>query len=431
MHSQNNTLHRAAVITPHEIAYGNGTARQALPGLARDLRAILAGTLDRFTQHSTIVLDGVTVKDLVAQSEALKADGWKHSVIDAWTLYHRDDGRTVAVGLRDAMGTPHFGVLFGKDTDPGVLAVLLDRYHQATGNNWRGAPVTSALNGIRLSWGNPQYQPLWRHPKTGLRSDMGPLIKWQRNLNEYERTWGYVHTFDANSAYLGSAITAELAWSQLHHSGPQTFDYTLPGYWLLELDTATLASLADPSSPPLFRRTRDGRAWLTTPAVRLLADLGDRCEVADSWTGRAEQRGNGKRLHPAQTRILRTWGESVRDALAATPHDSVEGAVKRTYKDAVGGMQREGMRIYRPDWADTIIDLWRSTMFRTLLRVKETEGVWPVHIATDSVSYADSSPDPANLAKAIGVRPGLGGYKHEATVTTEAFLAAHKPKVRR
>lgn len=444
--------HRAAVISAREVAYGNGTALRTRPDIVKDLALVLGGTMDRFAQHSTIVLDGVRPEDVAAQSTDLRAAGWKHSRMEAWTLFHRADGRTVAVGFRDAM-TPrlHFGTLFERDTDPGVLAITLDRFSRVTGCSWRGTCATTALAGIRLSWENPNYQPLWRTPKTGIRNSVGPL-NWLRPLNENETWWGFVHTFDANSAYLGSAISADLAWSELHHTGPQVFDPTLPGYWLIELDVATLELMADPARPPLFGRLmRNNEVWVTTPYAKMLQRLGDHIEVADSWTARPALRADGSRLHPAGSRVLRTWGETLRDGLAqhmATldRHRPVEVAAKRVYKDGIGGMQREGMRILRPDWAHTVIELWRATLLERVLTVRKAEGVWPVRIATDSISYADSG-GPATLGRALGLthcevdrcrcsgrrpeakrRLGLGGYKHTETVTTAEWTARHAVK---
>ena len=443
--------HRAAVIGPREIVYGNGTAVSAKPGLSRDLVKILGGTMDRFATHSTIVIDGVTPAEITGQSGALRDAGWKHAAIDVWTLFHHDDGRTVAVGFRDSMTNHHLGILFTKETDPGVLALSLDRFSQALGCSWRGTFATTALAAIRLSWGNPQYQPLWKAPKIPVRSDVGPL-SWLRPLNEFEETWGFVHTFDANAAYLGSALTAELSWSSLAHTGAQVFDHTLPGYWLIELDTAVAELAQDPCRPPLFRKIpRDMQVWVTTPYAKLLQDLRGQVWVVDSWTGQPALRADGSRLHPAGTRVLRKWGESVRDGLRLQyammdrlPH--VEAATKRVYKDACGGMQREGMRIFRPDWAHTIIDLWRATLYRKMLRVKEKQGNWPVRIATDSLSYADSAPDPLTIGAELGIthceaepcptrcrprarnraRPvGLGAFKHVATATTAEWQKKH------
>lgn len=447
MSNQGNT-HRAAVLTPGAAHYGNGSMVTLRPGLHADLPTILAGTLGRFEQHATIVVDGARAAELGAHGDAVRAAGWQFSKLGAWTLYHRSDGRTVAVGCRDDMHPRHFGVLFNADTDPGALAVLLDRYARVTGLSWRGTCATTALNAIRLSWENTRYQPRWNFAKTGPGYAVGPLI-WSRPLNEHESWWGYVHTFDATAAYLGAAGNASLAWSTLEHTGPRPFDKSAPGYWHVRLAPSTLTLAADPGRPPLLPAGRvvDGCTWLTTPYAEFLAELGDPLDVLDSWTA-----VDGRR--PAGYRVLRGWGEQLRDARGAveelpagTLRDALRVAVKRTYKDATGGMQREGMRVYRPDWAHTLIDLWRATLYRRMIRVRETQGVWPVAVKTDAVYYADSGEHPQprghtrpfdTLTDALNVHTcavvgcgcagsrwaGLGTYKHDATVTTEEWLRA-------
>lgn len=436
MRTQDNTAHRACVITPGQVFYGNGAMTVIRPDLHTDLAAILTGTLGRFEPHATIVIDDVPLAVLEAHSDAITAAGWAHTRMGPWTVYRHNGGaRTVAVGLRAAMHpATHFGVLLRGDSDPGTMAVLIDRYNKVTGTAWRGTAATTALNGIRSTWGNDSYQPLWHHPHTRGFSGAGPLV-WSRDLNADEASWGHVHTWDTRSAYLGAAGMAEVAWSGLDTTGPQMFDSRLPGYWLLRLDDATLATLADPGRPPLLnpRSVRDGCASVTTPYAKLLQDLGDRCEVIDSLTGSALYRADGSRIHPAQSRIFRRWADMMKRARAEAEtypagalRDQLLYAIQRTYKDATGGMQREGMRISREDWAHTLIDLSRACLYRLAVKIRATEGVWPVEVRTDSLSYADG-PNWQTLDRALGGST-RATIRYQGGVTTEQWQAAHQPK---
>lgn len=455
MYEHRNTPRRAAVITPRHVFYGDGMAHDVPASLRHDLGAILAGTIGRFATHSTIVVTDTRTSDHRAHSDDVRAAGWAHSDVGAWTLYHRADGQTVAVGLLAELEPRHVGVLFDQDQDPSNIALLLDRYHRLTGIGWRGTPATTALAMIR-----DQYHgaaPRWQLPKTGPGYATGPLI-WSRELTEREREWGWVHTFDASSAYLGSAAGAELAWSVLDHTGPRTFDKHTPGYWWCELGTDLIRDNIDQSRPPIitYGRIKERRAWLTTPMVQLLVDLGYEFDVVDAWTAASH---NGRR---GAARVLRTWGEKIRDAraeLERAPGSQLAGrlnvAVKRTYKDATGGMQREGMRVYRPDWAHTLIDLWRATLLRRIVHVHQTQGCWPVAVKTDSVSYADCIEHPSprwatrhygdwaeTLTDALrvgsctvdgcgcvsGSAAKLGTYKHAETHTAEAWTIEHTPR---
>lgn len=445
MNNTTTRLYRTAVITPGISYRGDGTTGNVRPGLEVDLLAILNGTRARFTEQSTIVIIGPHLTAYAGQSDQIRAAGWQHSTIAPWTLFHTSDGREVAVGILASMLPTHLGVLFTRTTDPAAIATILDRYHRITGTAWRGTFATTACAAIRSSWGNSRYQPLWNEGRKGPGNSVGPLI-WSRELGRWERGWGWVHTFDANSAYLGAAITAELPWSALHHTGPQMFDPAFPGYWHLQLDTATLEKLADPARPPVLPpgRVRDSCVWVTTPYARFLRDsLGDSLDVIDSWTAQPEQFPGMNRPRPAGSRVLRPWGEQMRNARAAVEampagpfRDLLLTAVKRSYKDATGAMQRDvngrGMRVHRAIWGHTIIDSWRAQLYRTMIHVHSSAGIWPVGIKTDSLSYPDSGDDPRPLARELaGARSarvgstGLGGWKHERVWTTEGWIAAH------
>jgi len=430
------TQHRTAVITPGVSYRGDGTTGVVRPGTERDLVTILETTRRFFAPQSTIVIDGVPLDVLAAQSDKVTAAGWKHAEVTAWTLYRDGNGREVSIGCRAAMlPRVHFGVLFERDTDAGVLAMLLDRYHHVTGHAWRGTCASTALAAIRATWANDRYQPLWSFDVPAPWSGVGPLV-WSRELNGWEATWGWVHTFDASGAYLGAGSTAELAWSELTPGGAQPFDHRLPGYWELRLDTGTLASLDHATrfgAPPLFppRRVRGGCVRVTTPYAKLLQDLGLGFDVLDCLTGAELRRTNGSQVHPAQSRILRKWGERMRDARAtaqgwpaASLRAVLDTAVKRTYTDATGAMQRRGKRIYRADWAHTLIDLWRATLYRKMLLIYQTQEIWPVAVKTDSLAYADSSPDPAVLLGALNGSVRGARWRHQQTVTTHAWRAA-------
>jgi hypothetical protein len=442
------STHRSCVITPGAVYYGNGSMTSLRNGLAADLRAILAGVAGRFVDHATIIIDGAPVETYRGQGGAARALGWNHREIGPWTVFHRSDGRTLALGIRESMVPQHhFGVLFDRHTDPGTLAMVLDRYQQVTGCAWRGTFATTSLNALRLSWADTDQQPRWRIPRDRRLSGAGRL-EWRRELTSLERSWGWVHTFDAVRAYLAAATSVEVAWSELERTGERQFDPRVPGYWWLALPPELLATLDDPLRPPVVRRVVDGVTQVTTPYAGLLYELAPGCRVVDSLTGRVQGRGR-----VAGFRVLRAWAEQLRDAfrlVEAMPggqlRDVLTVAVKRTYKDAVGGMQRDGMRVVRADWAHTLIDYWAANMYRRILGVHESQGVWPVAVKTDSLSYADcvQAPQPrpastpwATLSDELNVAAcsvgcgcarlaagPLGTFRHESTATAAGWRAA-------
>lgn len=438
---QTSTSIRAAVLEPGRAHYGGGRTITTLPDLWRDLRAVLDGTLTRFEPHSTVIVDGH-----IADLQPPDNGAWSRTKDGPWTLWRHAKGeRTVAIGARRDMTVRHLGVLFDKTTDPGITATLLDKYAEITGAPWRGTCATTAHAAIRLTWENSRAEPLWNMSDIGPGAAVGAL-EWERQPGTWETTWGYVHQFDANAAYLGAAINAELAWSGLFHTGPQMFDEKLPGYWLLQLDTSTLSLNQDPARPPLFSERqllKGGCAWVTTPYAKLLAELGDRVEVLDSHTARPLEH------HPAGSRALRKWGEQMRDARLAVQampagqlRTHLEQAVKRTYKDAIGGMQRAGMRVNRADWGHTVVDHWRATLYRTMMRIRRTEGIWPVRVATDSLAYADGADTYSHWGSSysfggesypapLKLGTGLGQWKHDGVHEIGAWVKAHPVKAPR
>ncbi len=432
------STHRACVIdtAARQVMYGNGQVTDVGENLVHDLLQILDGTTGRFAEQATVIVSGVPLALFATQSAKVKAAGWNHSTVTPWTTFHRSDGRVISLGVRAAFTGNQVDALFPRNTDNGVAAVTLDRYHQLTGVAWRGTYVTTAMAGMRLTCGNAWGEPLWSLPPDRAKRGAGEML-WSRSLNSYETEWGFVHTFDGNSAYLGAMITGEFAWSTLHQVGPQPFNPNLPGYWEVLLSDETYARCVDPTAPPLLdprRITRQRTALMTTPMAKLLHDLGDPCHIIDSVTGKSGVTRAGKDGHPAQSRVLRPWAENMRDARKATRGGPLEEPIKRTYADATGGLQRAGMRVARPDWAHTVIDQWRATMYRTMLRIRHEQGVWPVAVKVDALSYADCSDSPDILLAALNGskrRTALGAYDHQATTSTADWAAAHAPKTRK
>ncbi len=427
--------HRAAVINGAHSHRGDGTIGAVNPRL--DLATLLSTTLAWFEPQCVIVLDDHDQAWVRGGEHEANIHGWRRQGDGPWYTFRRDS-RTVMVGLRNFMlPARHFGVLFDETTDPGVLAMRLDRYQRATGTAWRGTPATTAHNAIRLSWENGRGTPLWHEPRVPGTHGVG-FMHWTRNPTEVERSWGYQHRFDANAAYLGAAISAELPWGPLEPTGPRPFDPRVAGVWRIMPGAELVAWDANPNRPPLFgNRTPgrphpldgDGTTCVTTPYAKFLAELGA-FDVVDSATA------------TRASRILRQFGERIRDGrtIDAAAGWHIEAAVARTYKDAVGGMQRDGMPITRHVWGWTVIDQWRATLYRAILRVHTTQGVWPLAVATDSVTYADCTPTPTpspdkrfpGLLDALGVAScelgcgctpqhihgRLGAWKHEESTET-------------
>jgi hypothetical protein len=348
--------------------------------------------------HSTIVYAGVRPAE--DAPGAIREAGWKAWHAGPWTHYERG-GRTVAVGQLDDAGDDQ--PLFTTTTDPADVVQRLQAFGQATGYTWLGTCATTALGALRLTWANVAGKPLWHHACPIDNPGSGAII-WDRKPSAREAeqpAWSW----DVNGMYLAAAGGADVAYSTLEHTPHAGFDPRLPGYWLVSVPVVS------PWEPPLVAPDdldRHGRAWLTTEAVKALRQRygprGALAQMHDSYTA-APLDGR------VSCRVGRRWSD--RFAQARTTHGStlIGPAIKRTYAAAAGGMRRESMRVFRPDWSHTWIDLANANMLRRLWRVYDALGVWPTRINTDEVTYRYPADRVHLLEQQLGVSDQLGSFK--------------------
>jgi len=190
--------------------------------------------------------------------------------------------------------------------------------------------------------------PFWRPvPPPVTPRVLVPVWFWERTPASGEDP---LCVLDANGSYLSAASSVEVAHGQLARSGRRQFDRTLPGYWLVDAHEWGLGHMVVSPIGTSSRGREDGRIWLTTPTVQLLAHLTDEgfwpgIDVYDSWTSRARCR-------------LRAWAGAVQTdrvhALDQGDADLYE-RIKLGYSQAVTMMGAEGKSLlHRPDWALTI-----------------------------------------------------------------------------
>lgn len=409
------TQHRACVISGGVSHYGDGTIRPVRADL--DLPSLLTGTLTRFEPDATIILDHHTKRWLTAGRAAVESFGWKVRTLGPWATYTDRNYRTVTVGLRAEMADRDFEHLLRDDTDPGVVAMLLDRYQQATGVAWRGNATVTTLDAIRLTWENVRGEhPRWK--ATVPVPYTGRALHWSRPLTKWENTWDWVHTWDERSAYVGTAGSVDLAWSSFRFEPVTGFDHKIPGYWRTRLDADTLSLwVHNPARPPVIDPEAvdaDGWCWPTTPVVKFLTEQGQGYQIDGGWLGQPTEK------HGRQSRVLAKWSDQMwaaRQHPHVTGNEDLEDAVKHTASAAWGALQGGGNIIDRADWAHFTIDQHRVNLLRKLLRVVDTGWCWPVQVSTDAVTYADDClPEAGTIADHLGVRVGRGGFRLESTV---------------
>lgn len=391
-----------------------------------------------------------------AVTDAAEA-GWQPSAagIGAWTAWHGPDRPSVAIVVPEWINPREMRVsgetYIRADHDAFTAAYLLARYRELTGVPFVMTAGTSGTNMIRTALGP--------RPRVKGRARRAALLKWDgadspaATVQEQACVWDrpvdqltpeelampYVIGFDAVSAYLAAMVMAVLPWDALTHTGlPEGgFDAAIPGYWQTAGPWQPYSLLPDLTG----RMGAPGPRWLTTPTVAHLLEHGMPEEmITDAWLPDVRLDSRGRQL-PRGARLLHGSpgvAERIRDALASIAPDTpdadeatVRAAIKSTFRETVGMLERGTKFVHRPDWSDTIIGTARTTLLRKVAKVGTEFGRWPVRITTDCVFYAADSTDPAaeipqgwKLPKP-GQSPRLGQWtvKPENVMTMADFLA--------
>lgn len=272
-------------------------------------------------------------------------------------------------------------------------------------------------------------QPFWgvrgRRPIADPRRASGD-ITWAspHQAAIFAADGNFVHGFDLNRARLAAANVATLPWSQLvHHPQGEMFDSKRAGYWLVH--TADLPARGR-ELPPVYQYHRalpGDLQWLTSPVMEWYQHRGQLPEAIESYTA------PGKRW-------LYAWSNSIEGArLCAAGQGCNRGCppwagdallvdtVKRTYKEGVGMIDREGGSVFLPQVAATIYDRQRVTVLTHIERIQGATGKVPLAVATDCVWYAADTDDSTQVAQELGITigNGLGQWKVYGSITRDEW----------
>lgn len=410
---------RAVVLTDDGVFYDGGRTHPLSERLDLDqLEHVLGGAASprMFGKE-----DGVLILDRPL-SAVKPPETWRFTELRAWTTFTRAHGPVVHVGLLpelEADDGRRLGPLLAGHDGPADIARRLGRYHEATGTAWR---VTAGVTGCAMlrklyTDSRPGRQPYWQYPggSKGMRG-AGPLI-WRgpgQPAADMGPRWR-VHVFDVNAMYLAALKNAHLAWGRLQpYTGP--FDHTYAGWWEVELTDIPARLYDGKIQPPVFpaRHAHKGSVGLTTPVMKYLGDLGVHPTVLTALVD-----GNA----PALARSMAEKLSIARTELLAGDHPAVTLAVKRTYAELVGMMNRPGGSIDRGDWSATIQDLGRMNMFRRLDRAMG-HGHVPFEIRTDAAYFlSDDDTAGQRLCELLGVGTGPGSFRYVKNVTAADFVA--------
>jgi hypothetical protein len=411
---------KAVVVSPDgEYASMDDGYQTAMPAGWLSFGDELLDVHARMAARESVLIIPHAWRDPIA-SERLRLAGWAHKPPrddertennwGGWTTFTKGQ-QSVHVGILSIMD-PARTPLFALDATPHMISRRLVDMHRLIGSPFRKSPGTVGAAMIRDAY--ERFGEGWRQPRwflndlpEGVRG-IGDLV-WRRPRHGRECQAPYIHGYDVHGAYLSAATMAELAWGTLAHVTGPRFDPSIAGFWQVQGDSIrTPRWPGDPAgvwAPPLIHAARfdeNNRAWMTTPMVRWLIECGARPLVRQGYI--ADRIPNG----PATRRLLRTWGESIRNARNDAAHFPNEGdrhafreTLKRIPNETVGLFKptsRRG-RINRADWAWTIRDVNRVNLLRKIRDIYTRTGRWPIRVKTDAVYYALEVEDPGVAAK--------------------------------
>lgn len=407
-----------AIVIENDVATTDVTRTFRMPYTDPENHAVrlLHGASQLFAGHTegVVMITNPLAEDAGIQ---LQEAGWKFTKIrglgeGGWTMFTRPNSPTIHLAIRRAINTDDTP-LFDPEESAATIAGRLGDYHRAVGVAWRGVAGMAGHALLRDLYVDPGSgkQPLWNHarPASPNSAPIGAVggILYRRPLAECQPGWEYVHQFDTRVAYLAAAGVVELPWGGLRQFDDMQFDKAYAGYWLVRTDDLPhdVVPVVDD------RRTFEGTVWLTTPIMTLCQDLGYTPEVLTAHVSAKTRR------------LLRPWAERLRDGIydaERRQHKILRTAFKETASRSIGMLARKGGRIYRPDWADLVIDTARANFVRKLrATLKEARGVQLIQIKTDAMFLLSDSP---TKPYGHGEGPRIGNLRYEGCSTLTSLM---------
>jgi hypothetical protein len=338
---------------------------------------------------------------------SLQEAGWAFSKLrgvkeGGWTRFHRVGSPVIHLCIRRGVRRDDCPLFDPEESDL-TIAHRLGYFHHSSGVAWRGTPAMTGHSQIRNFFPDTglNSQPIWRLPRPALANTapigaVGPLV-WKADPDTFRDGYQYVHQFDTRSAYMAAAAAVNLPWAGFRQSDAP-FDKDFAGYWLVRYSELPRDIL--PIVNPI--RVFEDQVWLTTPIMNLVQDLGHTPEIITAFTSAKTRR------------ILRPWAEKLRDMLylaEASGNLFMRDAVKQTCNRSIGSMARESGRIYRPTWADLVIDYARANLIRKIrATLREARNAQLIQVRTDAFYLLTDTPAPP-FAHGIGAR--IGNLRYE------------------
>jgi hypothetical protein len=248
------------------------------------------------------------------------------------------------------------------------------------------------------------------------------IRRWSRPLTEAEAGAKWLHRYDTRGQQLAVwGVRLGLGAAEQVHVPVWTRDSRrTAGYWLTHLPPGWEP---DPRLPDLlipWRRAGADAAWLPTPYLELLDDLGAPLAIEEAW------------IWPTSSAWLEASGKTFRQARAAfvarddEPARVAGGVIRAMYTSRIGAFSPHApgkiTELVRPDVTDQIVAKGFCNDYRRAMKIGKVSGRWPVAIYADAIYYAADDPDPVGGGKPDGLELGLGlgQYSWEESVPVAA-----------
>ncbi|MDO5067596.1 MAG: hypothetical protein Q4D96_09990 [Propionibacteriaceae bacterium] len=399
------------VIVTNDLATSLGLPVDDMPADDHSRRKLFEERMQEWADTPHPVLAGAT------------EDGWNvtntkgvpqvHGTTRMWTDKTQGYQITLEALLSDAIRS--------QNLTPALLAEAMGKFSAATGRPWHMSPSTTGFDLMIDSR---------RDRLTVFRSDreipapahlrwIDTDLAWTRKPTPEETRQQYIHVYDRGGAYLSgvSSCVMPQTGDPIHLEDDIIFDPKKAGYWLIDNPTLSDEGTDDWRFPsPLWTPGKRERIWVTTPTLEIARDLDQLPDtIHKAWVW--EDSG----------RLLDNWAKVLRDsrnALIKDPSESGQTALamlKEVYTKTIGMMGSEeygqGKRTYAPDRRHHVIARARANLLRSIVKIGNESGRWPVAILSDSVAYTSDEADP--VADWPGDRRkygrGIGSFRAEYT----------------
>lgn len=259
------------------------------------------------------------------------------------------------------------------------------------------------------------------------------LTDWSRALTDDEDGCTWAHSYDLNAAEASVNTSIYIGVGAPTRANLGCFDRkawkTTAGY--VRANIPRTHPNLDPRLPDLAepwhqadRRSREpgGPAWVPAELLVLLDELGVPIETHEAlyWsTSRRLMRPYGERISKARLALVNADAddEAARVALRA---------LKGMYQSRIGDCNRPGSRIYRPDIRDMIKAKAVANGYRSLGKIAQATGRYPIAWHVDAALFTSDDPNPETAApqlrnngKPVGMQlgPAMGQWKTEPDKT--------------